>query len=213
VQIWEKFLGPSSGPGGGSEKIYKVNVSHPAEMYLEDDLPITVSLSDVASTHNKDPSARVQITLESPSFKVAPADGVNLELKDGRSVSFIVTASATGNKSLRLVDRFWITDAPSIREKPFPSSSPQELEPRKSDAADARLISIIVRERPVFYVFDRMVFKNVQAIAAIVGIPGLLIFLLSGWRERRKDREQKRREESAKRVPAPQAPKPRKIER
>jgi hypothetical protein len=56
-------------------------------------------------------------------------------------------------------------------------------------------------------------FKNVQAIAAIVGIPGLLIFLLSGWREKRKDREQKRLEESAKRVSAPQATKPRRIER
>ena len=213
VQIWENLLGPLSGPGGGTEKTYKVNVSHPAEMYLEDDLPITVSLSDVAATHNNDPNARVQISLEGPSFKVAPADGVSLELKDGRSVSFIVSASAAGNRSLRVVDRFWITDAPDIREKPFPSSGLQEDRPRKSDAADARLISIFVRERPTFYILDRMVIKNAQAIAAIVGVPGLLIFLLSGWREKRKDREQRLREESGKRVSAPHATKPRKVER
>jgi hypothetical protein len=169
-------------------------------------------LSDVSNVHKNDPNARVHITLEGPSFKAAPADGISLELKDGRSASFIVTASAPGNKSLRVVDQFWIADAPDIREKPFPSSGPKDPAPRKPDAADARIINITVRERPVFLIFDRTVMKDVQVAAAIVGIPSLLVFFLSGWREKRKGREQKRREESARRATAPQATKPRKIE-
>jgi hypothetical protein len=29
IQIWEQMLGPLSGPGGGIDKIYKLNLQHP----------------------------------------------------------------------------------------------------------------------------------------------------------------------------------------
>jgi hypothetical protein len=39
-----------------------------------------------------------------------------------------------------------------------------------------------------------------QVIAAIIGIPGLLVFLLSGWRERRKTAAEKRKDDAAHRA-------------
>jgi hypothetical protein len=67
----------------------------------------------------------------------------------------------------------------------------------------------------MFMFFGRATMKDIQMAAAIVGIPGLLVFFLSGWRERQKEREKKRREDSERRVFGPQGfyKKPRKIER
>lgn len=66
IQIWDATLGPLSGHAGSPEKAYKLTVDHPAQLYLGDDLPITVSLSDVASTYQHDPSARVHIAIDGP---------------------------------------------------------------------------------------------------------------------------------------------------
>jgi hypothetical protein len=215
IQIWDATLGPLSGHGGSPEKAYKLTVDHPAQLYLGDDLPITVSLSDVASTYQHDPNARVHIAIDGPSLKIVPANGIDLTLKDGSSTTFLVTASAVGNKSVRVVDQFWITDAPTVREKPLPSSKAEELFPRKPDAEDARIINLVVLDRSVFMIFNRTVTTDLQVIASIIGIPGLLVFLLSGWRERRKAAAEKRKEDAAHRVVKAPADlqKQRKIER
>lgn len=215
IQIWNATLGPLSGTGGSAEKAYKLTVDHPSQLYLGDDLPIKVSLSDVANAYQNDPNARVHIAFDGPSLKIVPADGIDLTLKDGSSTTFLVTASAVGSKSVRIVDQFWITDAPSIREKPLPSSKTEELLPRKPDAEDARIINLAVLDRPVFMVFSRTVTSDLQVIASIIGIPGLLVFVLSGWRERRKAAAEKRKDDASHRaVKAPaDLQKPRKIER
>jgi hypothetical protein len=64
-------------------------------------------------------------------------------------------------------------------------------------------------------VFSRAVTSDLQVIASIIGIPGLLVFLLSGWRERRKAAADKRKGDAAHRVVKAPADlqKPRKIER
>jgi hypothetical protein len=214
IQIWDATLGPLNGTGGSAEKAYKLTVDHPSQLYLGDDLPITISLSSVASTYQHDPNARVHIAIDGPSLKIVPADGIDLTLKDGSSTTFLVTASAVGNKSVRIVDQFWITDAPTVREKPFPSSKAEELFPRKPDAEDARIINLAVLDRPVFMFFSRTVTSDLQVIASIIGIPGLLVFVLSGWRERRKTAAEKRKDAAAHRaIRAPaDLQKPRKVE-
>jgi hypothetical protein len=87
-----------------------------------------------------------------------------------------------------------------VREKPLPSSKAEELLPRKPDAEDARIISLVVLDRPVFMVFSRTVTTDLQVIASIIGVPGLLVFVLSGWRERRKAAAEKRQDVAAHRA-------------
>jgi hypothetical protein len=194
IQVWEQLLGPQSGPPAGSEKIYKLDVKYPANAYIDDDVPIKVLISEVL---RDDPNSRIQIRLTSQSFKFSPDAGISVPLKNGQEAVFIASASAPGNRSIRVVDQFWITDAPDIRELPFPSSGPQEVSPRKPDAVDARIINITIRERPIFLVLDRALMKDIQTIAAVIGIPGLLIFFLSGLRDKRlaqkKGRDESRR--------------------
>ena len=66
----------------------------------------------------------------------------------------------------------------------------------------------------MFMIFNRAMMKDVQILAAVIGIPGLLVFFLSGWREKQKEREQKWREDNERRVTGPREAfrKPRKIE-
>jgi hypothetical protein len=203
VQVWtERQL-----TAGGQEQIYKLNFSPPDEMYIEDDLELKMSIADVTRTYGGDPEhIRVHIELDAPSFKVAPANGITLPLKDGRSDTFIVMASATGNRQIRVVDQLWFVDP----------LSPEKLWPTKLLPTDTpeNIINIKVRERPVFMILNRRIMTDIQVGTAIVGFPSLLVFFLTGWRERRKEKKRKEREDMARRVVGPQGPyrKPSKID-
>jgi hypothetical protein len=67
-----------------------------------------------------------------------------------------------------------------------------------------------VRERPLFLILDRTTMSAIQVVAALFGIPGLLIFFLSRWFERR---EQGKTRRTAGRAIGPQGgiQKPRKL--
>jgi hypothetical protein len=42
------------------------------------------------------------------------------------------------------------------------------------------------------------VVRDIGVLAGLVGVPGLIIFFLSGWRDRRKEKEQRQREDKRK---------------
>src|SRR5262249_5849641 len=149
-QVWERLLGPASGTGIDYKKVYKLDVKIASEMFVNDDQTVTVSLVDVPDDYVADDKLRVLIKASSASLKVEPEKGMSISVKNGRSASFLVSASTAGNKTLRIADHGWLADAPGIYEDPGATSAPDAVIPRMIGSPDMRDFSIKVLERPMF---------------------------------------------------------------
>jgi hypothetical protein len=174
-QVWEYDLGVLSGGTREPVKNHKLTLSFKAPAYVNDDIPVVATISDVEGFQF---NVNVRIELETNGLDFTPKSGKDVSLKNGAEAEFFVKSNSPGIRLLRAHDRLWLAEAPGIFENPGPTSTIDAIRPDTRPDNDSDKLSILFVEKPMFWVLDRQTVNDLKTLSAIVGIPGLILFVL-----------------------------------
>lgn len=179
-QVWEYDFGVQSGGTGEPVKNHKLTVSFEPPAYVNVDLPVVVTVSDVEGGQF---NVKVLIELKTTGLVVTPKQGKSVSLENGKKVKFFVGSNRIGTWHLWAHDRQGVVEAPGIFDNPGPTSPIGATRPSISDT-DSNELEIPFVEKPMFWILDRQTVNDLKTLSAIVGIPGLILFLLGSLKGR-----------------------------
>ena len=113
------------------------------------------------------------------SFTISPNEIRKVFIKNGESTNFLLTPKSKGNKKIRVYARY----VPSAQAHTI---RPEVQQPEREQIVDVEVYST------QFLGIGREVLPVIQAISAIIGMPAILLLVVSNRMERKKKGEKYR---------------------